>query len=537
MMKKSLLVSLIVLLVSCARQSENSYERIWKSVIKPGESVFEVSGSTYAWEMHDEGIKGVLDNMQNIACVNSVYLIALMHHETRPYTSDQFPKNPVRKRYFSEDSRIYWHPDTTLYGRIKPQLSERLWLQDTDWLQVLVDEAHARGIKAGVEISHTILSNDFLSQAENQDLVQRNLYGEPALMWGNKFFPCPNNPDVREFLAAIYRDLATNYKVDYIQTCMVNFVWGEAATGGCFCKHCISAASKEGIDLKAIIEVLKNNPEKEPEKSQWLEFRRNSCTEQYKMIADIIKACNPDIDFRLNHFNRNAEQGGLFIEDVAPFLGSMRVMDYSEQYGDKSGLEIKREWLNKARQRVGPDLPILSAVAVRPKAYPDIIVKGIQTALESDIQGITLGHYDGSTFSMLRAVRTGLLAGGVKGIVPVMGKEDDIMDSYRYRSNWYVFESCSATDESGTAKLTFEWPDGQYNIKIYYADAQGGSAVMKLLLNGAILDEWVLDMDTDCWLTRTIPGVKIKNGDEVMLVGKADGEDWARFDFIEFVKN
>jgi len=184
---------------------------------------FEVSASTYAWELHDEGIMHLLDDMQDMAAVNSVYLIALMHHEPRPYSCERFPHNPIRQKWFAEDSKVYWHPDISLYGRLKPVLSDYKWLSETDWLKVLIDAAHERGMKAGVEISHTIISNSVLMADENSDLLQITVSGKPATKWSGDYLPCLNNPDIQAFLVAIYTDLARNYDLDYVQTCMVNF--------------------------------------------------------------------------------------------------------------------------------------------------------------------------------------------------------------------------------------------------------------------------------------------------------------------------
>jgi hypothetical protein len=44
---------------------------------RPG---FEISASLYAWDLHDEGIERILDNLQEMAILNSVYLIVLMHY-------------------------------------------------------------------------------------------------------------------------------------------------------------------------------------------------------------------------------------------------------------------------------------------------------------------------------------------------------------------------------------------------------------------------------------------------------------------------
>ena len=88
--------------------------------IVPSASNFEVDGSTYAWEVHDEGIKLILDNMTSMAGINAVYMIAVMHKEHRPYQSPEFLHNPVRGTWDAEDSRAYFLPEMSLYGRIKP---------------------------------------------------------------------------------------------------------------------------------------------------------------------------------------------------------------------------------------------------------------------------------------------------------------------------------------------------------------------------------------------------------------------------------
>src|ERR1017187_5986090 len=55
---------------------------------------FEVEAALYAWDLHDEGVEQVLDNVQEMAAVNSVYIIGLMHPERRPETSATYPHNP-----------------------------------------------------------------------------------------------------------------------------------------------------------------------------------------------------------------------------------------------------------------------------------------------------------------------------------------------------------------------------------------------------------------------------------------------------------
>ena len=44
----------------------------------------ELTTGIYPWDMHDEGIESILDNLQEYAGNNAAYMLAIMHHEKRP---------------------------------------------------------------------------------------------------------------------------------------------------------------------------------------------------------------------------------------------------------------------------------------------------------------------------------------------------------------------------------------------------------------------------------------------------------------------
>ena len=371
---------------------------------------FEVSASLYAWELHDEGIEKILDNLQEMAAVNSVYLIALMHYERRPFTSPEFPHNPVRKTWQAEDSRVYWMPDLKRYGRIKPRMSDFDWLNQTDWLQKLVLAVRKRGLKTGVELSHTVLDLD-REKSDFLDCVQLDVNGQPRTVFGRAYPLCPNNPDARAYVLNLYSELASRYDVDYLQTCILPFMPGGADKGGCFCASCAKAAKEFGFDLPKAQASLKRKPDAQPELAQWQEFRRASMARYYKTMHDGIHATRRGADLRFNDCFHGADWG-LDLTRLKPHQDSIRVCDYSEQRGDPARMREKREWLTEERGAVGADFPMVSAIAVRPQATPALIGEGVKIAAEFGMNGITLGHYDGAEFPLLRAVRDGLKAAG-----------------------------------------------------------------------------------------------------------------------------
>jgi len=94
----------------------------------------EIAASLYPWDTADKGIEQILKNLCEKACVNPVYLVALMHHEKRPLTDFYYPHNPIRKTYCPEDSRIYFKPHTEFYKntKIKPLTTNWDFLKGED---------------------------------------------------------------------------------------------------------------------------------------------------------------------------------------------------------------------------------------------------------------------------------------------------------------------------------------------------------------------------------------------------------------------
>lgn len=417
----------------------------------------EIAASLYAWDIADEGIEHILDVLTTRAGVNSVYLVGLMHNEKRPLHARHYPHNPKRKHYIPEDSRAYWKPDMARYKRIKPMTSGRDFLKDRDWLQELIAAARKRKLKTGCEISHTIVDTEY-ARRELKDVLQRNVFGDPVGPFereqGRTALPCLNNPDVQDYVVALFSDLAVNYDIDFVQTCLVlfgpGFVAAEGAPlanrawqrllgvayGGCFCDSCKAKAEAEGLDWGATVRETQHlakvagkiGLDAEHERAlldeadfseaellveneafaAWLHFRKRSVTEMFKKVRDALAKAKRPVDFRYNTYMRAPERSGLDFKSAYQYVDSVRESDYSDQWGTPEGVAVKRARLMKCRRAMREDQPLLAALGVRPNATVETLTLSIKAATEAGCDGLSLGHYDGATMERLDAVKQGL---------------------------------------------------------------------------------------------------------------------------------
>jgi hypothetical protein len=502
-------------------------------LIQTSKPDFEVSASLYPWDVHDEGINLMLDNLTGMSGVNSVYLIAVMHQEHRPFLGPEgtgpwhYIHNPARTEWYAEDSRAYFHPQMNLYGKIKPYMSENAWLSETDWLKVVIDAARARGLKAGVEVSHTYLPKAIYKN--NPEYQQIDINGKPIGLMG---VPCPNNPDIREYLLNLYTDLVRNYDVDFVQTCMLLFPDGYTSKSICFCDACQNEAKAMGFDMAAAIPVLRDNPNAQPQLDQALNFRRASTSKIYKLIIDRMRKEKPNIDFRINDLNNRPS--GLYLEDLKNYITSVHMSTHTEQNGYERSDRKSR--IETTRYFIGANVPLIPGIPVRIYATPSIVKSSIKISVDNGAKGIALKHYDGASYSLLRAVRDGLSAAGVKGFTSHLGLEVENMTLAGYAPDSCLLEHCVKTSATGTAKSVFNYSSGVYDIIVSYVDEKQGQATLTITVGGKQKATWKLNEDAGCWRRKTIPAVKIKNGDEIKIAGVANGTELARVDYIEFVR-
>lgn len=215
---------------------------------------------TYAWDLHEEGVKTVASRLRD-AELNTVTLATSYH-------AGKFlrPHGPRHKVYFPEDGTVYFRPDPSLYGRIKPRVASIV--DEFDALREL--ETHAPDFnRVGWMVG---LHNTPLGMA-HPDITAKNAFGDPLF---NSL--CPSQPDVREYLVSLCTDLGNNYALSelVIETPgwqayrhghhhefelveLSNKV--ETMLGICFCNVCRANAKKCGIDADGLAENTRNELE------------------------------------------------------------------------------------------------------------------------------------------------------------------------------------------------------------------------------------------------------------------------------------
>jgi len=504
-------------------------------------SEFEVGSQIRAWTIRDEGMESILDNMQQMCGINSLYMVVIMHQEHRPYKAPEFPHNPARDTWEAEDARVTFFPEMDRYGKMKPLLSDVDWIRETDWLQVMVDACRARNMAVGAEVSHFPIPKSVIKS--RPDWQQKKIDGTS---WSDIRF-CPNNPEVREYVVALFGDLAANYDLDYIQTCQHIFFRNNAVDkdGTCFCKHCIAVSKKTGFDLEAAIPKLKADPNCQPEKEFWLNFRKDSTTEFYRLISEEIKRVkrNPNCHLRYNdtypYRGWVLEDVGMHLDEVSLYLGSLVHQDHEEQKGKPNEtFERRKAWLTKSRSLIGPDIPLICGIAPRIKATPELVKAGIKVALEhpAHVDGLAFKHYDGASFGLMRAFKQGMIEAGVQGLPPILGKEVEEMDLDGFqRIDDYVEEWGVATSGKGTASYTFDYTSGTYDIRMTYFDEEKGHSPVQLFVNDKEVVRFKLDEDVGCWRWRRYKNIQVNKGDVIKLTAQSDAGETVRLDFVEFI--
>lgn len=203
----------------------------------------------------DEGIGQVLDQLQNLGGVNTLFLANFTY--TRGTGGRQVPGYPLpdhgKQDYdldFVGGNYAAAHPEYYRKTIFQPNDFRAKEHGDWDMMEVL-PEAKRRGMKAYCWMEES----SGLSQAQTIPNYATVLEQDPRGIKGNR--PCFNHPDYRNWHLGLIEDYVKTYDVDGIAWCserqgpMGNMFGGPWSSGEvtCFCEHCRAKAKEKGIHI------------------------------------------------------------------------------------------------------------------------------------------------------------------------------------------------------------------------------------------------------------------------------------------------
>ncbi len=263
----------------------------------------------YPWDLEEEGAGAVLPRLREIG-IDAISL-AVSYHAGKFVR----PHAPGRRVYFPEDGTIYFPPDASRYGRIKPLLNSRVGTYNP-LLKLATHGADLRVTAWTVGLHNTALG------MAHPSLVVRNCFGDP--LWNAL---CPSHPDVRAYLVALCADLAANQPLAEIA--IETPGWqayrhghhhefelieltprAQILLGMCFCDSCLAAARAAGIDGDALrrrtVAELEGfftdgtEPATDPQTdADWRAFNAFRAASVTSLVAEVRAAMPPAVELAI----------------------------------------------------------------------------------------------------------------------------------------------------------------------------------------------------------------------------------------------
>lgn len=216
---------------------------------------------TYPWDVQDQGIDGLAQDLRQRAKVNTVSL-ATSYHAGRFLQ----PRSPRQKAYFPEDGTVYFQPDESLWKdkTIRPLMATNV-SERCDMLRELTDARKTTGL--AVSCWTVCLHNTRLGML-HPDHVTRNAFGN-----ANYYNLCPCSPAARDYVVTMVEDVVKNYQPDMLELESPNFMGfaheyhhekdgvglqaeGDFLLSLCFCEHCSARARLAGVPMDAARETV-----------------------------------------------------------------------------------------------------------------------------------------------------------------------------------------------------------------------------------------------------------------------------------------
>ena len=205
----------------------------------------------YPWDVAEIGVSAAVDRFLALG-LDTVTI-------TGSYHAGKFlrPHGKGGKVYFPEDGTIYFKPDLSRYGAIKP-VENRCFRPARTSCASLVDKAASRPTSGSC--SCTIRGSAWLIPIPSSPTPSAIAY---------IYNLCPSAPEARAYAIGLARDVTESYPVSGVSLETPGFLpyahgyhhefalnrpnrWLDSQLGLCFCAHCMAGAKSAGIRVEAL---------------------------------------------------------------------------------------------------------------------------------------------------------------------------------------------------------------------------------------------------------------------------------------------
>lgn len=157
---------------------------------------------TYAWDLDAEGYDSALGQIAEAGF--SAMNLATQYHAGKFL----LPRNPRRRVLFQEDGAVFFQPELSRYGRMKPRVHSLVGDEESP-VERLIRLAPSHGLSF---TAWTVcLHNTWLGE-QFPDTTMHTAFGDPLL-----HSLSPAHPDVRAYILALLEDLTARHDMPAIQ--------------------------------------------------------------------------------------------------------------------------------------------------------------------------------------------------------------------------------------------------------------------------------------------------------------------------------
>jgi hypothetical protein len=205
----------------------------------------------YPWDIAEIGVSAAIDRFLALG-LDTVTI-------TGSYHAGKFlrPHGKGGKVYFPEDGTVYFKPDLSRYGAIKP-VENAMLASGQDIVRELVGQS-----RMATNVWLVLLHNTRLG-LQHPDSAVTNAFGDRYI-----YNLCPSAPEARAYAIGLARDVTESYPVSGVSLETPGFLryvhgyhhefalnqpnrWLDSQLGLCFCAHCRAGAKNAGVRVEAL---------------------------------------------------------------------------------------------------------------------------------------------------------------------------------------------------------------------------------------------------------------------------------------------